>query len=401
MHPSSLRKHTTPLVALSLLSLAAISDAATYQWRDANSEGSGGSFNGWLLAGNYDAGGAGNIAPTGADDLFYNSAVARSVAFNSSGTVGLIRFGANTAITNGFASSANAATVITLDGSGRADAGLKLEAGAGNINFNPRLRFVGEVVFDNSAGVTTSSIDLGSVSNGRGGFEGSGNLSIINGKTIIRDVSAGGLGYTNTGTTTIRQNGNLQVTGGTTYTSSAISVGSSGTLSGTGTVGVATIASGGRVSVGGDGSATATVGTLTFTNLLTLQAGGEITIDIRTAGADRIAADGGIVIEGGELRLRLHTEYTTTGTYTLFSGLTGNNGNFEKVTIRSQTDSATNVNLVDDGTGIWSGDFDLRGLHVVYNANTGVLELTSIPEPGALAASLVGATMLAVRRRRR
>jgi hypothetical protein len=377
-----------PLIAVT----AATASAATYEWRDANSTGGG---NGWQFAGNYDAGGAGNLAFTAADELHFNSTVARPVGLNTNGTIGKLTFGANTA-TAAISGTTNAATVVNLSGGSRSDAGILLEAGAGNISLNARFNLVGNVTFANNSGVSGSNIELGNSSNG--GLQGSGNLLITGGRTVLNKGSASN--YANTGTTTINSGGSLQVTGNAVYTTSPITVGSTGTISGTGTLGTTTIDLGGRISPGGDGGTGAAPGTLVVTDALLLAAGSETVIDIKPAGVDAIDATTGSIVLGGELRLRVNALYATSTSYNLFLGLDGNSGNFSSVTVRTGTDSASAINLVDDGSGNWTGSFAPQNLELAFDAGSGVLNVIAVPEPHTTALSLLGTTLLLMGRRR-
>ena len=378
---------------LSLLALNAAASAATFQWRDANTESTG--ANGWVRTGNYGAGGPGTLTFTNADELYFNSTVARNVNFNVNGTIGKLTYGANTA-TAAISGSTSAGVVVNLDGGSRSDAGITLEPGAGIIGINARLNLVGNVTFANNSGVSDSNIDLGNATNG--GLQGSGNLLITGGRTVLNKGTAAN--HANTGTTTINSGGSLQVTGSAIYTTSAITVGNTGTISGTGTLGATTIDLGGRISPGGDGGTGAAPGTLTVTNALLLAAGSETVIDIKPAGVDAIDATAGSIVLGGELRLRVNSLYATSAAYNLFLGLDENSGNFSSVTVRTGTDSASAINLTGDGTGKWTGSFAPQSLELAFDATTGVLNVIAVPEPHTTALSLIGTTLLLVGRRR-
>lgn len=390
--PSSLRSFAL------LLAFAAASGQATaltYEWRNANSQGDG-TNNGWRQTGNYGAGGAGQYTFTADDELYFNATAARNVQFGGNGVIGTLRFGPNTAA-NVITGSTTAGVVINLDGSTRSNAGVILEAGAGEIGLNARFNLVGNITLANNSGISASPISIGNGSNG--GFEGTGNLLITGGRTSLgRGIAAN---YANTGTTTVNLNGTLQVGSSAIYTTSAVTIGDTGTLSGGGTLGSTTIQSGGRISVGGDGSTSAAPGVLTFTNLLTLQAGSQTVIDLKPAGADSINALAGSIALGGELRLRASTDFASSGSYNLFLGLNGSSGNFDAVTIRTGTDAATAVNLTHNGAGIWTTNYEAKGLELSFNANTGILDVTAVPEPQIGALSLIGSAALIFGRRRR
>ncbi|RYD71729.1 MAG: hypothetical protein EOP84_24395 [Verrucomicrobiaceae bacterium] len=68
-----------------------------------------------------------------------------------------------------------------------------------------------------------------------------------------------------------------------------------------------------------------------------------------------------------------------------------------------QTDgtTSTSVALQDtNGNGLWSGSFTERGYDVSFDANTGYLNLTAVPETHAAGIGLVGASLLVLRRRK-
>jgi hypothetical protein len=392
------RKHTPSALSLSFIAFTVTASATTYQWQNANSNPDA-SLNGWLRAGNY-AAGTGNLALTNADELYFNATAVRNVNFNANGTIGTLRFGANTVNATTIPASSNISgttstgIVVTLDGTVRPDAGIIFEAGAADISLNARFHLIGNVTLANNSG-NSNAINIGGASNG--GFQGSGNLSITGGTTALGKGTADN--YTNTGTTTVSSNGTLQVGSAAIYTTSAVTIANTGSLSGGGIVGTATILSGGRVSPGGDGGTAAGTGTLSFTSLLALQAGGNTVIDIKTTGVDAIDATAGSIDLGGELRLRVNATYAQSGTYNILLGLDATSGNFDAVTIRTGIDATTAVNLTDDGTGIWSTNYAAQNLELTFNANTGILDIVAVPEPQAAALALIGASLL-VRRRR-
>lgn len=384
-------------------------NAADYYWNNSNTEGSGSAFNSWTLLGNYNSGGPGTIEFSGEDNILYTGEISRSIAYNQDATIGALYF--ESGLTN-FSTSATNNNIVTIDGTERSDAGIYVAGGAAgggnsNIGFNSRLGLLGEVTFRNQS---SNPLDLGNASNGRGGFSGDGNLTINgSGRVILRNASLHG--YTNTGTTTVAGTSTLHIADGTTYTTSSVTVENGATLSG-GTpfpdsasvatlVGRTTIESGGRLSVGGDGSHTATPGVLSFNNLLELQANSIAVFDVRNNGYDRVVAlAGGSVQLAGELRLRIQSGLASPGTYTLFDGLDGSSGNFDLVTIRTGTDGSTSNQLTHDGSGVWSGEYTHQNLFASFDANTGILELTAIPEPNLTAFSLIGASLLILKRRK-
>lgn len=382
------------LLVLASLAAAAPAGATTYEWRNANSQGDG-TNNGWRQIGNYGAGGAGQYTFSAADEIYFNATAARNVLFGGNGTIGTLRFGPNTA-TNAISGTTTTGILINLDGSSRSDAGILLESGAGDIALNPRFNLSGNVTLSNFSGLSGSAINIGNSSNG--GFQGTGNLVISGGRTYLGKGTADS--YANTGTTTVNLNGVLQVSSGAVYTTSSITVGSTGTLSGGGTAGFATIQSGGRISPGGDGGISAAPGVLTFTGLLALQASSQTVLDLKPAGADAINAVAGSLTLGGELRLRASSDFAGSGSYNLFLGLNGSSGNFDQVSLASATDPATAVNFTDDGSGVWTSSDPSRNQEFTFNSHTGVLDVVSVPEPGIAGLSLLGGIAAGLVRRR-
>lgn len=388
------RIHYKSIVAISALSVLASlnASAATYELLFPRTN------NQWLTATNYttvDGTTTGTIVPT-ANDTFIFNAGTDNINVQANGTIGKLIVGNGYAPSN-FNVGTNATTVLTIQsgGAGVTNPGIEIQSGkTTNTNINARLNLQGDITIANYG---NSRLRLGA-GGGNGGIEGTGSLNIIGGVVLLEQPTAA---HTYEGAVTVSSSGSLQVSGGATFNtySSLIVTSSSGGLVGGGTVAGATI-NGGRISPGGTGGVDAGVNTLTFTNLLTLQANALLVLDIKAAGSDAIALTGdGSVILGGELRLRLNSDYTDPagGIYQLISGLDASSGNFNLVNIRTDTIQASSINLTDDGTGIWTGEFNSRS--VAFNANTGQLELGAIPEPSHILLSSIGILMLFRRRR--
>jgi len=382
--------------ALSLISLSALvsgqADAATYNWLDANSTGATGAN--WLQKGNYAEFPApdntGNFTTTLDDTLVYNSGT-RGVTINSSGTIGKLVVGPGTTATN-VSQSGGAVLTLQSGGAGVTNAGIEILSGrTNNTNVHVRLKLAGDIVFNNLGG---SRLRIGNVDNGNGGIEGTGTLLVRGGVILLPDL----VNHTYSGAVTVSNGGTLQTQSTASFTTySSLTVSGSGSLTGNGTFGGAVINTGGRIAPGGEGNPAAAPAALTFTNLVELQATGLVVLDVKTAGADSVILNGGVSL-GGELRIRLNTDYSSAGTYQLFRGLTGT-GNFDLVTIQTDASSVGAVTLTDDGTGNWSGTYDTRGYLVDFNANTGFLTLTQIPEPASGVLGALGALALLRRRR--
>ena len=165
----------------------------------------------------------------------------------------------------------------------------------------------------------------------------------------------------------------------------------SNTLGGNGTIGGATtIASGGTLNPGSDG-----VGSLSFTNALTLAAGSTTSFQIHS-GNDFTSINliGGSVNYGGTLVFNLVNFMPSVGNeFTVFN-MTGatESGNFSSVVVGDYS--------LSDASGLWSGSN--AGVTYQFNDATGKLTVQAIPEPSTWALLTLGAiSMLIACRRRR
>jgi len=375
------------LLALAALGVAQL-QASTYTWLPT------GPNTNWLNAENY--GGTGTLAPN-SSDIFIFDAGTRNANVNADALVGKIIIGPNfgDSTTNANVSQASN-RVISINSDGTLPeghtAGIEVQAGRTlETNINARLNLSGDITISNGS---TARLRLG-VGNGAGGLTGTGTLNVTSGVVLLPATTNG---HSYSGAVTVNNGGTLQVNGDSVFTTySSLSVGANGSLAGGGTFGAADIHSGGRISPGGEGGSAAGPGTLTFTNLLTFQSTGLAVIDVKAAGYDAINATGGVAL-GGELRLRLASDYTTEGTYQILLGSLS--GDFDSITIRSDGTASTAVNLTSDGDGLWSGEFASRGYQVGFDANTGTLTLVNlVPEPSHLLLSALGALTLLRRRR--
>lgn len=389
MIPSHLR-HRTSLASLLALAALGVSPlhASTYTWLAT------GPNTNWLNAENY--GGTGTLTPN-SSDIFIFDAGTRNANVNADALVGKIIIGPNfgDSTTNANVSQASN-RVISINSEGTLPeghtAGIEVLTGRTlETNVNARLNLSGNITISNGG---TARLRLG-VGNGAGGLSGTGTLNITSGVVLLPATTTA---HSYSGAVTVDSGGTLQVNGDSVFTTySSLSVGANGSLSGGGTFGGADVHSGGRISPGGEGGSSAGPGTLTFTNLLTLQSTGLAVIDVKAAGYDAINATGGLAL-GGELRLRLDSAYTTEGTHQIFLGSLS--GNFDSITIRTDGTASTAVNLTNDGDGLWSGEFASRGYQVAFDANTGALTLINlVPEPSHFLLSALGALTLLRRRR--
>ncbi|QJE94453.1 PEP-CTERM sorting domain-containing protein [Luteolibacter luteus] len=372
-----------PLAALALLGSGDL-HAATNTWLET------GPNNNWLNAVNY--GGTGTLAPTNADTFVYDAG-ARGVTVNSSGTIGKLVVGQNYAVTN--VNQAGGAVLTIQGGSAEVSSpGIEVLAGrTTNTNVHAKLILDGNTTISNSG---SSRLRIGNPDNGNGGLGGSGTLNIRSGVTLLAE----NVSHTYSGAVTVDNNGTLQVPNTGLFTTySNLSIGASGTLSGAGTVGAVDVHSGGRISPGSEGNIGAGPATLNFTSLLSLQSTGLLTLDVKAAGVDAINVTAGSIDLGGELRLRLNSDYSSSGTYQLIQGLDASSGNFNSVTIRTDANTTGVVSLTDIGNGIWTGNFAERGYDVSFDANTGTLNLASVPEPTLALLFPLGLAALILRRR--
>lgn len=144
-------------------------------------------------------------------------------------------------------------------------------------------------------------------------FIGTHNTTNLTGKVFVQggiEVNAG----------TVLMNG----TGFSATEKQRFSVGNGATLGGSGTMGVVTVASGGRLAPGNS------VGTMTVDSLA-LAAGSEMVVELDGESADKVVASGAITLNGGALRVAKTGGATVAPgiTWTLLQGqsLTGTFGN--------------------------------------------------------------------------
>jgi fibronectin-binding autotransporter adhesin len=227
-----------------------------------------------------------------------------------------------TNITNSYAGGTeiygNAALQIGADSELGAVAPLRL----GDATSNGTLQFASGFNLDPTRTITLNA--------------GGGTIDTQAFNTTISQVigGTGGLTKAGSGTLTLSANNNytgptnvnagtLLVTGSTG--SGAVTVGSGGTLGGTGLVGATTVASGGTIAPGVSG-----IGTL-HTGALTLAAGSVTAIDLTPTAADQIVASGAASL-GGTLALAPAAGTYTAGTDYRLVSATSVSGAFSGVT---------------------------------------------------------------------
>ena len=232
------------------------------------------------------------------------------------------------------------------------------------------------LIFSNSAAQTLS-----------GAISGTGSFTMAgSGTTTLSGAN------TYTGGTTINA-GTLLAnnTAGSALGSSTVTVQSSGTLGGNGSIaGPVTIASGGKLTPGSGGA-----GALSLSNGLTLQSGATTTFLINSAANfTSINILGNSIAYGGDLEFNILNYTPADGNiFTLFN-MTGGattSGAFSNV-------RAGGLNFVGNN-GVWTAS---SGSHAYeFSQATGQLSVTVVPEPSTYALLALGALALIVACRRR
>jgi fibronectin-binding autotransporter adhesin len=192
--------------------------------------------------------------------------------------------------------------------------------------------------------------------------------------------------------TTLVSSGTLLIDGDQSLATGAVTVAGTGTLGGAGISGGAvTVQSGGFLTPG-----SGTTGNLTVASL-TLEAGATATFEINGASAgsyDSVTATAGMIDLDGTLALLFGVALADGDSVTLFNGdLTGNFG-----TISLSGGGYTAGNFTQDGT-LWTSMQASQML--TFDAVTGVLSATAVPEPATLGLIMGAAATLVMLRRRR
>ncbi len=250
---------------------------------------------------------------------------------------------------------------------------------AGIINLTGTLTNSGNVTLTSAsqagAGQRTVNVNgsltlSGAVINGANSGTGAG-LTVNSSGTSAGTLTLSG-NNTYTGSTVV-SNGTLLINGDQSSATGNVTIASAATLGGVGTVGGATTISG-DLAAGSNG-----VGLLSFSNGLTLNGTAESLFQINglTRGTEFDAINiTGALAYNGVLTLDFGFDAEVGQTFNLFD-------------FTSRTGDFTSLNFLDSD---YSGTFD---------AASGVLTLTSVPEPGVTALLLgAGLTLLVIRRRR-
>jgi hypothetical protein len=175
-------------------------------------------------------------------------------------------------------------------------------------------------------------------------------------------------------------------------TGSTTTVGTGGTLGGTGTVGLVTINDGGTLAPGNDG-----IGTLT-TFALTFQTNATLRLEIGATTGDQARVAAGANLAGlMPLSITLTADPTDSTVFTIVDGNVPVNG------YAAGARFTYNGNALDEGETFQVSDGPLsQFFNISYTADAGRdITLVAIPEPSALSAVAVGALALAGLRRRR
>ena len=230
--------------------------------------------------------------------------------------------------------------------------------------------------------INTATIAANISDNGNGAISQLGS-----GTTIINGNNSGFSGLTTVNA------GILLANSSTALGTSTVMVTNSGTLGGNGSIGGATtITSGGTLAPGYNA-----VGSLSFTNGLTLQTGSTTFFLLNSINSfTSISLLGEGVHYGGELVFNI-TSYTPNAedVFAIFK-MTGGataSGDFSSIEVGNT--------LLTDAGGIWSGT-DPRGVSYQFNDATGQLTVRIVPEPSPVSILLMtGLAGLAIVRRRK
>jgi outer membrane autotransporter protein len=304
----------------------------------------------------YDSSGSGSATVTGAGSTWANS-IGLVVGYYGSGTLSIADGGSVSSINAGIGYESDSTGAVTVTGAGStwinsgdlyagyegsgtltiADGGTviigALNSGTntydGTLTIAYEAGSTGTLIIGAAAGeaaVAAGTLQAASVVFGSGtgtivfnhtetdytfaaAISGDGTLDFDSGTTTLSADNSGFTGTTTVDDATLIINsvlgGTLQINGG-------------GTLSGTGTIGTTTLASGGTISPGLAG----TIGTLTVTGNLTFETGSTYAVDISSSASDQILVSGTADISGGTVSvtaLDAETSYQTGQTYTILS----------------------------------------------------------------------------------
>jgi len=289
-------------------------------------------------------------------------------------------------------------------GNGGSSNNLIIGNGGGVVSSNSFISYTAtssnnSILVTGSGGNSSTLSNIGTLSIG---YAGSGSLTVavtstISGAGTVRQLGTGTTTLSGANTysrTTTVNSGALLAnnTAGSAVGTSVVTVSGNGTLGGNGSIGGATtIATGGTLTPGSGG-----VGSLTFTNGLTLQTGATTSFLVNaTNNFTSINLIGSTLSYGGDLVFNI-TSYTPAAgdAFTLFN-MTGGavqSGDFTSVTAGAL--------IFSDASGIWSATDGF--LNYQFSDSTGQLTVANaVPEPSTYALFGLGAIgMLMVMRRK-
>jgi outer membrane autotransporter protein len=315
---------------------------------------------GTLVVGNNQALGVGTLTIGGNASLDAAQAVTLSNSIGINSDASLVLAGSNVmgisgGISGGGGIIKNGAATATLTGTNTFTGGTIVNAGTlalgagGSLATGGRVSLSGAgASFDISASGANQTIGALSGAAGTTVSLGANSLTVgdasdqifggsVSGTGGITKHGAGKLSLTGsniyTGLTSVR-GGILELAGGSLF--GQVNVGTSGTFSGSGSIGALTVGSGGTLLLG---DALTPDGTLNVSGDVTFSTGSTFALDIGADGrSDRIASAGAAILNGGSLSVNAldpTTSYQQGQTYTFLSATDGVSGRFASVSATS------------------------------------------------------------------
>lgn len=300
---------------------------------------------------------SGTLSVGGSDTIGSLAGSGGSVTIASGKTLTVNETGSQTyagAIGNSGGLTKTGAGTTTLSGSNSFSGTTTVNAGLLAVSGGSAIDDAGVVVLSNNSGAVFEVVASETIGSLRGGGASGGDVTVASGQTLtVAETGAasfagaiGGLGgLTKSGAGTLSLSGGSTYTGATTIsggllaynttnTGTAVSIGSGGTLAGSGSVGATTVSSGGTISPGNS------PGTQTYSSL-TWQGGGSYNWQLYdasgTAGAD-------------------YDTFVSTGTFTI-NATSGNKFNINLWTLSSISPGDVDgdaINFTNSSNYIWT-----------------------------------------------